>query len=78
MKEGNLEPAGEYVGQLDHVPVGEVEGLKPGDGCLREVSATVVPQRQANLLLSEPQCQSKQIQQHYTTIAQLSQSSFVF
>ena len=55
----NLEPAGEDVGELDHVPVGEVEGLKPGDGCLREVSATVVPQRQANLLLSETQCQSK-------------------
>ena len=59
MKRGNLEPTGEYVGQLDHVPVGEVEGLKPGDGGLGEICATVLPHCQANLLLSETQCQSK-------------------
>ena len=59
MKGDNLEPTGEYVGQLDHVPVGEVEGLKPGDGSLGEICATVLPHCQANLLLSETQCQSK-------------------
>ena len=59
MKEGNLEPAGEYVGQLDHVPVGEVEGLKPGDGGLWEVGAAVLPQGEPHLLLGEAQRQSK-------------------
>ena len=59
MKGANLEPPGEYVGQLDHVPVGEVEGLKPGDGGLGEICATVLAHCQSNLLLSETQCQSK-------------------
>ena len=43
MKGNNLEPPGEDAGQLDHVPVGEVERLKPGDGGLGEVGSTVLP-----------------------------------
>ena len=67
MKGDNLEPSGEYAGQLDHVPVGEVEGLKPGDGGLGEICPAVLAQCQPRLLLGETQCQSKQIQEHYSS-----------
>ena len=59
MNGDNLEPSWENAGQLDHVPVGEVEGLKPGDGGLREVGAAVLPQGEPHLLLGEAQRQSK-------------------
>ena len=79
MKGDNLEPSGEYGGQLDHVPVGEVERLKPGDGGLGEICPAVLPQCHTRLLLSEPQCQSREIQEHYHhPHIELSQSSFAF
>ena len=39
----NLQPAREDPGELEHVPVGEVERLKPGDGGLGEVGSAVLP-----------------------------------